>query len=90
MSDSDQTIPLSCGRAWIKYSAPKPLADGLISRKEVQRAFDAGWDAAMAAIEAWKAQTTTLKPEKPKTIATVSLWVTDANGNKCSFEYFGS
>lgn len=48
------TVPLSCGEAWMTYFDEEDLVGGTSGNAidDIQHAFDAGWKAAIRAMEA--------------------------------------
>ena len=47
------TIPLSCGEAWMAFFDEKDLVNGTSGNAidDMRQAFDAGWQAAMLAVQ---------------------------------------
>ena len=55
-SDPQTAIPLSCGEAWMAFFEEADLVNGTTGNAidDMQQAFNAGWQAAMRAVEAVK------------------------------------
>lgn len=54
MADPTQTtIPLSCGEAWMQFFDAADLVNGTSGNAidDMQSAFDAGWQAALASLQ---------------------------------------